>query len=97
MVYSPPLSTPPPPRKHTKLTSTTEDTKPTPPTYTPIPTPSFSTELEDLKQEIKQLRQVHIVALTEAAQLKGEVTQLRLRIEEKDKDIAWLRSQLGGR
>ena len=96
MIYSSPLSTPPPSHKHTKLTSTTEDTKPTPPSYTPIPT-LFSTELKDLKQEIKQLRQVHIVALTEAAQLKGEVTQLRLRIEEKDKDIAWLRSQLGGR
>ena len=51
--------------------------------------------LEDLKLEINELKNKEREQAIKNAELKVEVAQLKIRIEEKDKTIAWYQNFVG--
>ena len=63
--------------------------------YTPLPTHTpTKPSMKDLIEEVKLLREAEKEATIKAASLHSTVQQLEIRLEEKDKEIVWLRGKM---
>lgn len=92
-------------KKNTNLTPITPSTSPSKKKYTGSPlnlhlekSPAYNIKediLEDLKLEINELKNKEREQAIKNAELKVEVAQLKIRIEEKDKTIAWYQNFVG--